>query len=338
VSTLSDLKRRLFPKGIRRAGENWRRRLLERATPAALERLFAQLRIEPGSVVCVHSQLSALGYLTGGPRSVIQALQRVVPDVTVMVPTFPFTGTAQEYVTGDPLYDPENTPSKSGFFTETVRTMPGAVRSLHPTHPCAALGPAAPELIEGSEAAETPFGESSTYGRYSRMENAVLLLIHTNGTSMVHRFQEVVDMPNLFLPGLFAVRGLDRRGEEVTYRVRIHTPHLPLYVALPGEGGGRPDYVWLPDFSLLFPEERKARILARLQNPENRRLLLERQRALEATGVVRIARRKGSEVAAIRVGPWQKRVCDELSGNLRHRGEHYAVEDLRAARESGALY
>lgn len=338
MSTLSDLKRRLFPKGIRRAGDNLRRRLLERATPAALERLFAQLRIEPGSVVCVHSKLSALGYLTNGPSSVIHALQRAVPGVTILVPTFPFTGTAKDYAAADPVFDPRHTPSQSGLLTETVRTMPGTVRSLHPTHPCAALGPDAEALIEGSEVADTPFGDDSTFGRFSRMPKATVLLIHTNGASMVHRFQEIVNMPNLFLPGHFPVRALNHQRETATYRVRIHTPNLPLYVALPRNSQAEPDYLWLPDYSLLFPEERKAQILQRTQRQSNREFLTERQRRFQDQGVLRTARFGSAEVAALRVGPWQDRVCGDLAENIKEFPKFYEPGELLAAKERGALY
>src|SRR5437764_575621 len=66
-------KQRYFPKGIRRTTNNYVNRLIHRATRKSLVLSFSKLKIEHGSVVCVHSALSALGYLVNGPESVIHA-------------------------------------------------------------------------------------------------------------------------------------------------------------------------------------------------------------------------------------------------------------------------
>jgi aminoglycoside N3'-acetyltransferase len=324
--------------GMRRALMNARNRLLHRTSEKALAELFSQLSIKPDSVICVHSMLSAFGFLAGGPESVIRTIQRVVSGCTVMVPTFPFAGTALDYATRDVVYDPRSTPSRSGRLTEVLWRTHGALRSLHPTHPCAALGPAARDLINGSELAETPFGDESTYGRYSKMDNAVLLMIHTNGTSIVHRFQEIVDMPNLFLPDKMPVRGLNMEGKVVTYSLRIHTPHLPLYLLMPAENDHGYEYMWYPDYSLLFPEARKQKILSRIKNDENQRFLVERQDDLERRGIIRKAQLGAAEVAAIQVKPWQARICEEVAKNLDRLGAAYNVEHLSAAKAEGLLY
>lgn len=337
-SVPAGLKRRLFPKGIRRKLSNYRSRLLKRTNEKTFTELIAGLQIESGSVVCVHSMLSAFGYLPGGPQSVIRAIQRAVPRCTIIMPTFPFSGTALAYIQSGIMYDPTTTGSQSGLLTDTFWKLPGVRRSLHPTHPCAALGPLADELIDRSEHCSTPFGDDSTYGRFSKMSNAVILCLHTNGTSMVHRFQEIVGMPNLFMPGSYLAKGYNDKRETVSYSVRIHTPNLPLYAALPGESSEDYEYVWLPDFSFLFPSQRKLNLLATLKSPRAKEILLRRQQEFVDKGQIRSATFRAAEIAAVVVAPWQERLCADLTESIRAYPGAYQYDTLSKAHADGRLY
>lgn len=116
----------------------------------------------------VHSSLSRLGYVEGGAETVVDALLEVVgPEGTVMVPTFNH-GAAE-------VFDPTTTPSVNGAATEAFRNRPGAHRSLHATHPYAAIGPLAEYLTEGHMEVET-FDPRSPLGKLAEMGGWVLLL------------------------------------------------------------------------------------------------------------------------------------------------------------------
>jgi aminoglycoside 3-N-acetyltransferase len=329
-------KQRCFPKGVRRTANSYINRLIHRATRKSLAAAFSELRLKPGAVICMHSALSALGYLVEGPESVIFALQEAVPGCTIMMPSFPFGETTLKYISADPIYDPVHMPSMSGLLTESMRIMRDTRRSLHPTHPCIALGPAADELIKGSELSETPFGNSSTYGRFSRRDDAVLLLIHTNNTSIVHRFQEIIDMPNLFLPDSYRVRGLDAHGAVQSYSLRVHNPLLPLYVAV-ARRGEETEYVWFPDYVVQFPADHETQILDRITDAAARQFIKDRQSSFYTSGVFRTARHGQAELLAIRVKPWQDRICQDLRSSLARFGESYRLQTLREAKEKGLL-
>ncbi len=333
---LAGAKRRLFPKGVRRWGEFQKARVLERTREADFVRCFESLDMPDEAVICIHAAMSGFGYLTHGMESVFRAVDEAVHDATVMMPSFPFSETTQSYLRDDPLFDRETTPSRSGALSEAFRTMPGVVRGYHPTHPCLAFGPRAHDLIDGSEDCITPFGDDSTYGRYSRMPNAVLLLLHTNSTSHVHRLQELVNWPNLFLPGTAPARGRDPFGAARTYHVNVHRPRLPLYATVDG-GRGEPRYLWLPDYVLQFPSARREKILGQLSGTPAADLLDARQKDLIASGVLRVARCGPGEVMAIDLGSWQARMCADLTRSFGEWAAAYSLEALTDADRMGLL-
>lgn len=327
---LQAIKKRLFPKGIRRAADNWKRQCFQRVTQKDLVRAIRRMGMPDGAWICIHSQLSGLGYLVGGPRIILDALREAVPGCTLLMPTFPFAGTAEEFIAGDPLFDPVRTPSRSGMLSEVLRLYPGAKRSLHPTHPCVAVGPDADVLIDGSEHAVTPFGPDSSYGRYARSPKAWQFLVHTNATSIVHEFQEAAEMPNLFLPDLYTARGLDRAGQEQRYSLKIHFPLLPLFVATP-------EYVWFPDYALPFPAAKRNHLVNRMKDKAAAEAIIRRHDELHRAGVFREAKIRESQLLAVEVAPWRARVCEEVRESIARFPERYDVAALREAKSRKEL-
>ena len=118
-----------------------------------------RLGLEKNDVVLVHSSLSSLGYVVGGPDTVIDALLETVgPQGTVAVPTY--STNAFKYLEDEDAcyelsvehmepYDPETTPVWTGLIPETFRKRKDALRSLSPAHSIAAIGSKARELTEG---------------------------------------------------------------------------------------------------------------------------------------------------------------------------------------------
>ena len=149
------------------------------------------LGAEPGETLLVHSSLSALGWVCGGPVAVVRGLLDVLgPKGTLVVPTHsgdlsdpslwsrpPVPEEWWERIrAGMPAYDPRITPSVGvGVIPETVRTWPGALRSAHPHTSFAALGPRAAQITEG-HAPDCRLGERSPLGRLEAVGARVLLL------------------------------------------------------------------------------------------------------------------------------------------------------------------
>lgn len=336
MQILNQLKKHYFPKGVRRELTKYNNKLFNRTTEKNLIKSLKKLAIQPGSVICVHSMLSGLGYIAGGPQTVIRAIQNAVPDCTIMMPSFPFDGSALDYLQTNPIYHRDKTPSKSGLLTETLRLYPGAKRSYHPTHPCVALGPKADYLIGGSENSETPFGDDSTYGRFSSLEDGVLLLIHTNNTSFVHRIQEMVNMPNLFLDNFYDAKGYDSKCKLCEYKVKIHTPVIPLYVIM-SENGKDVEYIWYPDYVLLFPEYNKNRTLNKIKSESIKNILIERDHYMKTNGIMKYITFKTTEFAAIQVVPWLARLCFDVKDSLHKFSEFYSINNMQKILRAGLL-
>lgn len=172
--------------------------------PSTRDSLASELRrlgVESGMTLLVHSSLSKLGWVVGGPVTVIQALMDVLtPQGTLVLPAHsthltdpadwqnpPIPQEWHETVRNAmPLFDPQRTQTrKMGAIAELFRTWPDVLRSTHPHMSFAAWGQQA-EFVTTGHKLPYSLGETSPLARVYDLDGHVLLLGvgYNNNTSM----------------------------------------------------------------------------------------------------------------------------------------------------------
>lgn len=233
------------------------------AEAVGLDRLASDLRslgLRPGQDLLVHSSLSEIGWVGGGPGTLLRAIQDVAgPSATIVVFTqTPLTSRTSEafriataglsrneierFAAEHAAFDPQTTPSYGvGQFAEHVRTRPGASRSLHPQTSFAALGPAAAAITSGHDP-DCHLGEQSPLRWLYDRDAAILLLGVTYAACTAFHLAEYR------FAGEGAVRGSDlddddfhQIGRELERRWKKH----------PGPGGPQRGQVGMADSRLV---------------------------------------------------------------------------------------
>lgn len=203
-------------------------RTLPPITISEIARDLRALGLEPGDLVLVHSSLSRIGQVVGGAEAVVDALLEALgPEGTLAVPTFPFLGSMLEYLRSDPPFDAEETPSKMGAVSEAVRRRPGALRSLEPTHPVAALGPAADALTKDHLRSEGSCDEHSPFVRLAEMGGKVLMLGTDFRTcTLLHGAEELARVPFIDFETRYPLQGR-AAGRDYLMSIYCHSTPLP---------------------------------------------------------------------------------------------------------------
>jgi len=160
-------------------------------TSASIQKDLGEIGVKPGMVLLVHSSLSKIGWVSGGPVAVILALEEVLgSEGTLVMPTHsgdlsdpeewsnpPVPQEWKEIIRQTmPAFNLEMTPTRGmGRITETFRGQQGVLRSNHPHMSFAARGKFA-SLITENHSLDFSLGEESPLARIYDLEGRILLL------------------------------------------------------------------------------------------------------------------------------------------------------------------
>lgn len=164
-----------------------------------------KLGIRPTCHVMVHASLSQFGQVEGGAPTVVAALRAAAgADGAVIVPSFRDAIRSEHYALREcegvcpRTLCPSHERGFTGIIGETVRELPGALRSCHPTHSWVGVGAGANFLLSGHFQSPTPCGKESPFFRLMQQDGVVLLLgVGVNSITNIHAVEDVRNVPYL---------------------------------------------------------------------------------------------------------------------------------------------
>jgi aminoglycoside 3-N-acetyltransferase len=183
---------------------------------------FRKAGVRSGAVLLCHSSLSSFGHVDGGAETVIRALLAALgPEGTLCIPTLSYLFTTET----NPVFDVRSTPTNLGAIPAAFLRMPGVMRSVHPTHSVAALGPQAAAVTENHWRDTTPVGEHSPFRRVRDLAGQVAFLgCGTRCNTSIHGVEEAMATPPPYLlqaaPITYTVT--DAAGQTRTVAHRRH--------------------------------------------------------------------------------------------------------------------
>lgn len=181
-----------------------------------------EVGLSSGDHVMVHSSLKSFGYVEGGPDCIIEAILEIVGiKGTLLVPTNTFNGYVTDFLEKTKEIDLSVAPSLLGIITETVRKRANALRSCHPTHPVAAIGALAEELLGEHHKSDSPAGVLSPYGKLAKLSNGKILLLGVNNScnTTFHTAEEYY-APYIFSGKTYIVRTKGVDGKVIDVKVK----------------------------------------------------------------------------------------------------------------------
>jgi aminoglycoside 3-N-acetyltransferase len=186
--------------------------------------------LKSGDIVMVHSSLSKIGNVIGGPETVCRAFQRVLTENgTLLMPSYYQPEPILRMIKKGIRVDLRTAKSYMGKLTETFRTLPGVKRSSHPFSSVCAWGRYSAEMT--SDHSRTPYicGPGSPFfeliersGKYMGIgiDIRVIALYHVleenwNGFPL-----------KVHIPEWFKVRYIDARGESIERELIVLDPNV----------------------------------------------------------------------------------------------------------------
>ena len=191
--------------------------------------LLAQLKdigVAPGMDLLVHSSLRRVGPVDGGADAIIDTLlAAIAPDGTLMMSTVSGNVNAAQTV-----FHVAHTPSTVGALTNVFRQRAGAIRSLHPVHSIAAIGPKAKFFTEGHLEARTPWSAASPYGKLISNQGFILFLgTDFSANTCIHAIEIEARVPGLHTEATTPLQVIDYDGMLHEIEHHWHAPKLCCY-------------------------------------------------------------------------------------------------------------
>lgn len=173
---------------------------------------LSSLGVGPGQVVMLHASIRSIGWIVGGPDTILDALlglltpagtlcmyisweewERTLVSFSDLAP-----GQQQIYHAECPPFDPQTSRGNREYsiLAEYIRTRPGAYRSNHPTASVSAIGAQA-QWITADHPLNYGYGYGSPWDKVVQLGGKILLLgSPLNSVTLLHYAEHISRIPN----------------------------------------------------------------------------------------------------------------------------------------------
>ncbi|PHR46769.1 MAG: hypothetical protein COA32_09820 [Fluviicola sp.] len=185
--------------------------------------------IKEGDTILVHSSMSKIGFVEGGPKTIVDALLETVgPNGHILMPNSPNARFQLDYIQEIHYFDVLNDKSKLGAISEYFRNHENAVRSWHPTEPVSCIGPDT-EFFVGTHFNQiTPYNENSPFYKVAERNGKILMIGVTldNAGTNLHTLEDAIEdfKYPVYHPTVFETKIVDPKGEEHRVTTKVHDP------------------------------------------------------------------------------------------------------------------
>ncbi len=199
---------------------------------------FKAAGIRPGDCVFLHSGMTALGPVEGGPAAVLGAvLDYLGPEGTLLMPTFTRSFFAFDGIPtrsrGFRPYNPGKTAIWTGSVAAAFARMPGVIRSPHPTHSVAGIGPLAAKCLSDQKESDPPTGATSAFAHLSEINAKIVFLgADLSSCTYLHFLEDQANLPCLKFASCMVE---DDDGRRRTVIVPKHLPGPRNFYKRPSE-------------------------------------------------------------------------------------------------------
>ena len=185
--------------------------------------------IVKGDTVLVHSAMSKIGFVEGGPQTIVESLLETVgPKGHILMPNSPNARFQLDYIQEIENFDVLKDKSKLGAISEFFRNHKDAVRSWHPTEPVSCIGPDADYFVGAHFNQVTPYNENSPFYRVAERKGKILMIGVTldNAGTNLHTLEDAIDdfKYPVYHPTIFETKVIDPNGEIHTVKTKVHNP------------------------------------------------------------------------------------------------------------------
>lgn len=180
----------------------------------------------------IHGSISNIGKFDKPVSEFVNAwLQQLdLKNQTVLVPALPYNTTMREYLESCKAFDVRTAKNAMGAISSIISKLPGAHRSVHPTHSVVAIGANAEAYVTGHELGDTPFGANSPYRKLTERGGKILMFgVGLNSVTCFHVYEDMMgaEMPvNVYLDQRFQIPCVDAAGNNLVVTTACHNPSV----------------------------------------------------------------------------------------------------------------